>query len=149
MNFKLIRQHSQSEKLIAINPDFIKEISMDVEFSFRGLSDFEIERLSKELGEMFNQRVWQLNVRLDEAELRYITLIIKNDDINICHRIELGWNLIEDYLAIQSIRECFESAQNVVLSDYLEQLYSPNSRINPKWSYIEKEIWNLKENGII
>ena len=87
MNFKLIKKHSQSEKLIAINTDFIKEISMDIKFSFGGLSDFEIERLKKELGEMFNQRVWQLDVGLDEAKLQYITLIIKNDGINICHRI--------------------------------------------------------------
>ena len=146
MKFKLIKQHSQSEKLIIINPDLIKEISMDIKFSFGGLSDFEIERLKKELGEMFNQRVWQLDVGLDEAELRYITLIIKNDDINIYHKIKLGWNLLEDDFAIKSIDECFESAQNLVLSDYLEQLYSPNLRIHPNWSYIEKYIRDLKEN---
>ena len=48
MNFKLIKQHSQSEKLIIINPDLIKEISMDIKFSFWGISDFEIERMKNE-----------------------------------------------------------------------------------------------------
>lgn len=124
MNFKLIKQNNDTDKMIVINPKQIKKISLDYKINYKGYKGKDIESVTFTIYHLFAEVQYTIRVFLDEVETSGFESSLENE---------------------------FKIVEGIFLEDYVKQLCSPNLAqvIMPQWELLVNAVKRARtENDI-
>lgn len=121
MNFKLIKQNNDTDKMVVINPKQIKKISLDYKINYKG------------------------------SDIESITFTIYHLFAYVEHTIRVFLSEVETSVFESSLEDEFKIVEGIFLEDYVKQLCSPNLAqvIIPQWELLVNAVKRAKaENDI-
>lgn len=124
MNFKLIKQNNDTDKMVVINPKQIKKISLGYKINYKNYKRVDIESVTFTIYHLFEEVQHTIRVFLGEVETSGFESSLENE---------------------------FKIVEGIFLEDYVKQLCSPNLAqvIIPQWELLVNAIKRAKaENDI-
>lgn len=124
MNFKLIKQNNDMDKMIVINPKQIKKISLGYKINYTDYRKRDIESITFTIYHLFAEVQHTIRVFLGEVETSEFESSLENE---------------------------FKIVEGIFLEDYVKQLCSPNLAqvIIPQWELLVNAVKRARaENDI-
>lgn len=124
MNFKLIKQNNNTDKIIAINPKQIKKISLSYKINYTNYKRDNIESVTFTLYHLF---------------------------VDVEHTIRVFLGEVETSVFESSLENEFKIVEGIFLEDYVKQLCSPNLAqvIIPQWELLVNAVKRAKAKNDI